>query len=137
MTLKITLLSLFMALTMSANSQTKEKTPNTTAESVAIVNLQLVAYNTRDIEKFLETFSEDVEIYRNGTLTMTGREQMRAVYAPMFDNTPNLHCIIVNRITINNKVIDNENVTSNDRIIEAVAMYEVADGLIQKVTFVN
>lgn len=55
----------------------------------------------------------------------------------MFDRITNLYCEIKKRIVINNKVIDQENVRINDRFLSAVAMYEVTNRKISKVTFVR
>ena len=44
---------------------------------------------------------------------------------------------IKNRIVIGNKVIDEEYLTVNSNNFSAVAIYEVADGEISKVTFVR
>ena len=138
---KISLLLLFLLLlVLSAQAQTQTKNTNIQEEEtpVSVVDRQLVAYNARDIDLFVATYTEDIEIYNSkGELTMKGHEQLRERYAALFKNTPNLHCRIVNRILINNKVIDNENVTMNERIVEAVAIYEVENGKIKKVTFVN
>ena len=127
------LLLLFFMIAITVQAQTNDKE---TAEDV--VNRQLDAYNARDIDKFVETYSEDIEIYDlHGKMTMKGHEQLRERYAALFKNTPNLNCRIENRIKINNKIIDKENVIMNDRIVEAVAIYEVIDGKIKRVTFVR
>ena len=127
---------IILLITIVASSNAQENSRIETAEDV--VDRQLEAYNARDIDKFVETFSEDVEIYNlKGTLTMKGHDQLRKAYDALFKNTPNLHCRIVNRIKINNKVIDLENVDMNERLVEAVAIYEVTDGKITKVTFVD
>ena len=68
---------------------------------------------------------------------MKGHDALRKGYADFFKNTPNLHCNIENRITINNKVIDKENVTAGERTFDAVAIYEVSEGKIIKVMFVK
>jgi imidazolonepropionase-like amidohydrolase len=103
-----------------------------------LVQRQLNAYNARDIDAFLDTYSEDVEIYDAGnTLIMKGTEQMRPRYSQLFEGAPNLHCEIQGRIVINNKVIDREHVRVNDRYLDAVAVYEVVDGKISKVHFVE
>jgi len=132
---RLTLLIIFLiALVIQTQAQTNSDTE--TAEK--IVNEQLDAYNARDIDKFVATYSEDIEIYNSkGVMTMKGHAQLRERYDALFKNTPNLHCRIVNRIKINNKIIDNENVNMNDRLVEAVAIYEVVDGKIKKVTFVD
>ena len=138
---KIFVLLLLLTFTASAQAQVNNaasKTNTSQAEMPeAVVNLQLDAYNLRDIDKFVATYSEDIEIYKKGVLIIKGHEQLREIYSKMFNNTPNLHCRIENRILINNKVIDKENVKANERTLEAVAIYEVIDGKIQKVTFVE
>lgn len=103
-----------------------------------VVQRQVNAYNARDLQAFLDTYTSDVEIYNEeGELTMKGHEQMRERYGPMFEKVTNLYCEIENRIVINNKVIDKEKVRFNDRYLNAVAVYEVVDGKISKVTFVR
>ena len=132
---KITLLLLSFVLSASVQAQTAT---NQTETPEDVVNRQLDAYNSRDIDQFVATYSEDIKIYNSkNELIMDGHEQLRKRYENLFKNTPNLHCKIENRIIINNKVIDKERVTANDRIIEAVAVYEVTDGKIIKVTFID
>ena len=132
------LLFFLLTITISVQAQTSEKKAEQTETAEDVVNRQLDAYNARDIDKFVDTFSEDVEIYNlYEGMTMKGHAQLRERYATLFDNTPNLDCRIENRIMINNKVIDKENVTMNDRVFDAVAIYEVANGKITKVTFVR
>jgi len=132
------LLLLFLTLAISVQAQTQGKVYQSTETAEYIVDVQLDAYNARDIDKFVDTFSEDIEIYDlYGKMTMKGHAQLRERYANLFKNTPNLNCRIENRIMINNKVIDKENVIMNERIVEAVAIYEVIDGKITKVTFVR
>lgn len=103
-----------------------------------VVQRQVEAYNARDIDAFAATYSDDIEIYdATGKLSMRGQEQLRQTYTRLFDSTPDLDCRIVNRIAINNKVIDHENVTMNGKVVEAVAIYEVAGGRIVRVAFVK
>ncbi|WP_290627545.1 nuclear transport factor 2 family protein [Altibacter sp.] len=105
---------------------------------VPIVQEQLDAYNNRDIGAFMDTYTDDVELYNfPAVLFSEGKKGMHNSYASFFAATPNLHCKILNRIVIGNKVIDQEKVTANDGTIQAVAIYEVANGLISKVTFVQ
>ena len=134
----ISLFFFLVMITISVQAQKKDK-DTLQAETVEnIVNIQLDAYNARDIDKFVETYSEDIEIYNlNGEMMMKGHAQLRERYDALFKNTPNLNCRIENRIIINNKVIDKENVIMNERIVEAVAIYEVVEGKIKKVTFVK
>ncbi len=100
---------------------------------------QLNAYNLRDIDAFLEPYSDSVELYNfSGKLMMKGKEAMRRTYSDMFKNTPDLHCKLVNRIVEGNTVIDHESVTGwGDKPTTAVAIYTVANGKIVKVHFIQ
>jgi imidazolonepropionase-like amidohydrolase len=105
-----------------------------------IAQLQLNAYNTRDIEAFLEAYAEDVEVYMHpDSLLYIGKEEMKKIYTEFFAKSPNLHCQLVNRIELNDQVIDREIVTGvpGRPNIEAIAIYEIKDGLIQKIWFMK
>ncbi|WP_228235645.1 nuclear transport factor 2 family protein [Allomuricauda sp. M10] len=103
-----------------------------------IVQKQLDAYNARDIDAFLDTYSENVKLYTfPNQLLSEGKTAMESQYGSFFENTPDLHCSIKNRIVIGNKVIDEESVTANGSTFSAVAIYEVANGKIVKVTFLR
>lgn len=103
----------------------------------AIVQRQLNAYNARDIDAFMNTYSDDVELYDfPNTLTSKGKVEMRKGYEGFFKSTTNLYCEIQKRIVIGNKVIDHEKVRAGTRTLNAVAVYEVENGKIRKVTFI-
>lgn len=103
-----------------------------------IVQKQLDAYNARDIEAFLATYTDDVELFMfPATLLSKGKEAMRQTYAPMFQNTPDLFCEIKNRTVLGNKVIDEEYVRFNGQFLSAIAIYEVENNKISKVTFIQ
>lgn len=108
-----------------------------------VVQRQVNAYNARNMEAFLATYSDNIEVYNYpNRLTMKGKEVMRKGYGGMFKNLTKLHCKIVNRITLGNKVIDSENVIGfpgweKNGPARVVAVYTVKDGLIQKVTFIR
>ena len=104
----------------------------------ALAQRQLNAYNSRNIEAFLEPYADDVEVYNfPNQLMFKGKDIMRASYSQMFQNTPNLHCELENRIIQGNVVIDEERVQFGDRILEATAIYHIENGKIQKVYFIN
>ena len=108
------------------------------SDAETVVQKQLDAYNERDIEAFLKTYSEDVAVYNfPNNLRYEGKAKMRQGYSGFFASTPDLNCEIKNRIVIGNKVIDEEYLTVNSNNFSAVAIYEVADGEISKVTFVR
>ncbi|MCE2611810.1 nuclear transport factor 2 family protein [Flavobacteriaceae bacterium D16] len=108
------------------------------ASSEVPVQAQLDAYNARDIEKFLEPYAEDVQVYDYpDKFLYQGKEMMRNRYSGFFKTTPDLNCELKSRIVIGDKVIDEEAVTANGMLFHAVAIYEVKDGIITKVTFIR
>lgn len=100
---------------------------------------QLNAYNLRDIDAFLEPYSDSVEIYNfPGELLMKGKEEMRESYSKMFKEIPELHCRLVNRIVHGNTVIDHESVTGwGDKPVRAIAIYTIKDGKIVRADFIQ
>lgn len=103
-----------------------------------VVQDQLDAYNSRNIKGFASTYSDDVKVYNfPNELRFEGIDKMREQYGPFFESTPDLHCEIKNRVVIGNKVIDEEFVTMNGNNFSAIAIYEVENGKIVKVTFVR
>ncbi|MCR9227362.1 MAG: nuclear transport factor 2 family protein [Flavobacteriaceae bacterium] len=110
--------------------------PLTDAES--IVQEQLAAYNKRDVEAFADTYAHDVELYEYpNKLNVKGIAKLKQQYSAFFDSTPDLEGEIVNRIVIGDKVIDHEFVTVNGSIFKAIAIYQVTNGEIAKVTFIQ
>jgi hypothetical protein len=104
---------------------------------IEIVQLQLDAYNARDLDAFAKTYAESIRIFRMPATepAIVGMKQLREVYKARF-SSPGLHADIVNRIVIGNKVIDHERVVGIEKNpVEAVAVYEVTNGLIQVVWF--
>jgi hypothetical protein len=105
----------------------------------SLAQAQLEAYNARDIEAFLIPYSDSVEVYRfPNTLQYKGIDKMRERYGAMFANTPDLHCQLLGRMVQGNTVIDQELVTrkKGEPLIEAIAIYKIAHGKIQRVYFV-
>lgn len=100
---------------------------------------QLDAYNARNIDAFLEPYSDSVEIYMfPGKLMSKGKEAMRKEYGSMFQQVPNLHCTLVNRIVEGNTVIDHESVSGfGPQPLKAVAIYTIQKGKISKVYFIQ
>ncbi len=101
---------------------------------------QLNGYNARDLEAFLEPYSDSIELYNfPDDRWGKGKAQMREIYGGMFERTPELHCELVNRMVLGNTVIDQERVTGfgEGRVIEAIAIYKIVDGKIAQVYFVR
>ncbi len=104
----------------------------------AVVQRQLNAYNARDIDAFLDTYTEDVELYMwQDPNPRKGKDLMRKDYEEMFKQVPDLYCEIISRIKLGNKIIDHEKVRFNGQYVQAIAIYEVENGKIKRVTFLE
>jgi len=108
--------------------------------ATALAQEQLDAYNKRDIEAFLKPYSENVKVYAfPDQLLYEGKAKMREEYTAMFSQLPDLNCKLINRIVLNNKVIDHEEVvfkTSQPKVY-AIAVYTITDGKISEVRFMQ
>jgi len=103
-----------------------------------IVNKQLNAYNAKNIDAFMATYTKDIKIYNYpDTLSSSGQDAMRKNYADWFKRANGLNARVTDRIIIGNKVIDKERVTANGQTFFAIAIYEVENGLIKSVTFLQ
>ena len=102
-----------------------------------VVDRQLAAYNRRDIEEFVACYAAEAQIVQpDGSLLASGHDEIRARYGELFDQSPNLHAEIRNRIEVGSVVIDEEYVTgfvlpNMPSEIHVAAVYRVADDLIQ------
>ena len=112
---------------------------NTSAQAVKpvdVVKASLIAYNNVDIDAFMSYFSEDIVMkdYDNGKVNANGKAEVRAIYEPYFEASPNLHSKIIDRIAFDNKVMDHEFITGargSEEPFEIVVIYEVTDGKIK------
>lgn len=106
----------------------------------SLVQQQLDGYNARDIEGFLEPYAEDVEIFNfPDQPSGKGKANIRPRYERMFEQTPALHCELVNRMVLGNTVIDQEKVTGfpDGNILEAIAIYKIRNNKIAQVYFIR
>ncbi len=119
--------------------QTEADQPTSISAAEALVEAQLAAYNRRDLEVFLSYYADDaVLVDYPDEITQTGKEALRTRYKKRFAN-PNVRAAIVKRIVFGNFVVDHEQITEAPApvMIEAVAIYEVKDGKIIRVTFLD
>ena len=124
----------------SVYAQSGQKATVDSATAVRLAQAQLDAYNQRDIEKFLEPYADTVAIYSYpAQFIYRGKEAMRKEYAQMFQQVPELHCTLVKRIVLGNKVIDEESVFIGKGLplVRAVAIYTITGGKISSVTFIQ
>lgn len=107
--------------------------------SEQVVQAQLEAYNARDLDAWLDTYSEDAEQFMQhmGSLAK-GRQAIRQRMEERFRD-PALHARLVHRTTMENIVVDHELVTRTFpdglAIVEMICIYEVRAGKIVKASF--
>jgi hypothetical protein len=103
------------------------------------VQHQLEAYNDRDLEAFMEAYAPDVRIEDgSGEEILSGLEAMRGFYESLFENSPNLRCEVVSRVSLGSWVIDEEEVSGLQaegfpEEVHAAVAYRVNDGEIDLV----
>ena len=104
-----------------------------------VIQRQLAAYNAKDIDALLATYATDAEQYTlHGERLAKGHEDMRSRFRTRFAE-PNLHARLLSRTVMGDIVVDLELITRNFPeglgTVEMLCVYEVKDGLIQKVSF--
>lgn len=129
-----TLFLFFMSVsnTLFAQSANPEK----------IVEKNLKAYNNRDINGFMASFTADIALYNFGDSkpSISGFEAIKTFYKKVFDASPKLHSTILKRIVFDNKVIDHEKIVGRigaDKPVEIVLIYEIKGNKIAKLTAIR
>ena len=105
------------------------------ANPLDLVDSQLAAYNERHLERFLENFSEEIEVFRLPDLSpaLSGKADFGRFYADNRFNLSGLHADLVNRMAAGNKIIDHERIRGiGDGPLEVIVIYDVEDGLIRR-----
>ena len=104
--------------------------------AVDLVQAQVEAYNNRDLDRFVSTYSETIAIYRMPSAEpgISGKVQLAEFYSTQRFNLPGLRAEIVSRIALGNKVIDHERIWGvRADPFEIVVVYEIVGGLIERV----
>ncbi|MBC9909944.1 amidohydrolase family protein [Chitinophaga varians] len=103
----------------------------------SLVQRQLNAYNSRNMDAFLATYAEDAELLNfPDKLLRKGKEQIRKAYF-FFDIAQILHCRIVKRIVEGNNVIDEEHIVDDHGTRRGTAIYQIEKEKIKSVYFVK
>jgi hypothetical protein len=103
------------------------------------VQKQLEAYNARDIDAFMEWWSDDCEYYEfPARLLASGAAQIRERHVTRFKE-PNLFGKLIRRSVVGNLVIDQEVVTrtfaDGPGEVDVLAIYQIESGKIAKAWF--
>jgi hypothetical protein len=102
-----------------------------------IVQKQLEAYNSGNIDEFMSVFHTEIELWQLGgeKPIAKGFEAVRNIYKNLFENSPQLNSVVINRSVIGNKVIDYERITGrngNSEPLYLMMIYEIKDQKIHK-----
>lgn len=114
-----------------------EQRPLTEAEQ--LVQQQLDAYNSKNIEAWLGCYAPDaVQLDFHGAVLANGHDQMRERIRQRF-NEPDLHAQLLNRMVMGDWVTDHELIQRNfpqgRGQVEMLCLYQVKQGLIVKALF--
>ena len=105
----------------------------------AVADLQLAAYNARDMDAYLALFHEDAVLTNlpDGNIVASGMAEIRSMYEVRFA-TPGLRCEVHHRSEIGDVAVDRETVfTDTAPPVDILAMYYVRDGKIAKIFFIR
>ena len=103
------------------------------------VHEQLEAYNARDIDGFMQWWTEDAQYYEfPDRLLASGAAAIRERHVARFKE-PELYAKLLNRIVIDDLVVDHETVTrtfaDGQGEVDVIAIYQVREGKIAKAWF--
>ncbi|MBA5690499.1 nuclear transport factor 2 family protein [Rugamonas apoptosis] len=106
---------------------------------LAVIQAQLDAFNAKDIDAFLSTYSPDAEQFAlHGERLAKGHAELRPRYMARFEE-PNLLARLLSRTVMGNIVTDLELITRDfpegPGTQEMLCIYEVVDGRIQRASF--
>ena len=105
----------------------------------SLVQRQLDAYNAKNVEAWLDTYSHDAEQFNlHGGRLAQGHDELKTRILARFSE-PNLHARLLSRTVVGNVVVDSEEITRNFPeglgTIEMLCIYEVVSGRIAKASF--
>lgn len=103
-----------------------------------IVERQALAYNAHDVDLYMTTMSDSIEIFRLPGLErdLKGLDSVRKAYS-FLNTSPDLYCRILNRIQVDNMIVDHEEVyfQGEKKPRYFIAIYYVEKGKIRKMLF--
>ena len=107
-----------------------------------IVQKNLDAYNSLDLETFISCFHSEIKMFNFGIKkpSAQGLEKVRKIYQGLFEQSPKLHSTIIKRIIFENKIIDHESITGRlgiENPIEMGLIYEVENEKIIKISTIK
>lgn len=102
----------------------------------AVVQRQLDAYNSRDIDALLAIYADNAQMFEHpATLLASGSAALRERFVARFEER-NLQAMLLKRMVMGSFVVDHERVTrtfpEGAGTVELLMIYKVQDGRIKK-----
>jgi hypothetical protein len=113
---------------------------NAPLSPVDLVEGQLQAYNSQDIEAFCGFFADDIALADfNGAVTASGLEAVRARHVKLFSDFPQNKATLLHRMVVGSTIIDHEHVerAPGGQTFQVAAIYTIAGGKIARVDYVK
>lgn len=131
--MKLIILASLVVLCCSSIVLSEDKPPS----PIEVVNKRMTSYNAHDLESFLSTYAEGVQVYKYPDSTLSkGKLKIKKLFEPMFKEGF-VHVEIHSQILKDTYVVNHETVKYPNETIEYVSIYKVVDGLIVEVRFVR
>ena len=107
-------------------------------ENIGLVQQQLEAYYSFDLEKFSKCYHPEVivKMLIEDRIIIQGMEEFRTTYAEVFKLYPTQICHLKSRIVTNDSVVDEEFISGRSTHpdgLHAVAIFGFRDNLIDRV----
>ncbi|MEB8344425.1 nuclear transport factor 2 family protein [Flavobacteriaceae bacterium KMM 6898] len=127
-------INLISRLAVNSNSTQLAMVADISPEMV--VQTQIEAFNARNIEAFIDTFSKDAKVHGYGGLLLyEGKQMIEKEFVSYFKATPDLKYSIKNKMVMDNKVYHEALITANEKTVETTYFYKVVNGKITSLTF--
>ncbi len=133
--LKKYLIILFVSVTMSFYAQNRDDYDVVSNDEIVLK--QVEAYNNRDLKAFAFFYTDDVVFFDYpNTLLLKGKKAFKERFIKRFENT-NLHCEVKSKIIFGSKIIYEEYIQTEQRSYTVIAIYELENKKIKKLTFIR
>jgi hypothetical protein len=97
----------------------------------------VAAFNARDLERFLETYSDTATVATFARPPMNGKADLRPHYAKRFQETV-LLCEIVRAEEFDDRwLVAHERVTTSAGTSEVLGVFEIRDGVITRASMMR
>ncbi|KUJ59641.1 hypothetical protein AR687_22175 [Flavobacteriaceae bacterium CRH] len=107
-----------------------------------IIDLQMLAFNNRDIKNMMSLYTDDTRIYNfsDHSLAINNKKECEEMFIKLFEQSPDLNAEIIKTIFFNNKAIVHEYVygrNGNKEKKEQVVIFEIEGEKISRMDIIR